>query len=84
MPLLYTEKNMILEIAVIAGLTIGAERAYKAYKRGTLLADLTNGATTLKADLAAVEAKAQATGVVAKAELEALLASAKLVIGKLL
>ncbi len=74
---------MILEIAVIASLTIAGERAYKAYKRGTLLTDLTTGAANLKAQVAAVEAKVVASVPVVEADVQALLAAGKLVLGKL-
>lgn len=38
---------MILEVAVIAGFTLAGERAWKAYKNGTLLTDITSAASTL-------------------------------------
>ena len=74
---------MILEVAVIAGLTIGAERAYKAYKRGTLLTDLTNSAAGLKSQVTAVESKLKASVPVVEADVQALVAAAKVIVGKL-
>jgi hypothetical protein len=73
---------MILEIGLAVAVVAGAERAYKAYKNGTLVSDITTLASTLRNDVANVETKVKAAVPVAEADVAAVVASAKAVLAK--
>lgn len=73
----------MVEVVLVAGVVLLAERAYQAYKAGKLVSDVTGLVSTLKNEVANIESKTKAGITVVESDVTAVVNSAKLVFTKL-